>query len=107
MKKTILLFLLFWAVQLFAVDKTLVSVKNSTVNTGVVIVTITEAGKTYELQCNKTAPFCATPEAGNYWMVRLPKNHGVYDCADVDLYAQSADPDSGGKVLGEYCIIEK
>jgi hypothetical protein len=107
MKKAILLFLLFWAIQLFAVEKSLVSVKNSTVSSDVVIVTITESGKTYELQCTKTAPFCQSPAAGTYWMVRLPKNHGVYDCDNVDLYLQSADPENGGKALGEYCISVK
>jgi hypothetical protein len=39
-------------------------------------------------------------------MVRLPKNHGVYDCDNVDLYTQSTDPETGNKV-GEYCISGK
>jgi hypothetical protein len=30
----------------------------------------------------------------------------MYDCANVDLYANTADPASGGK-LGEYCLIDK
>jgi hypothetical protein len=49
---------------------------------------------------------CMVLEPGTYVMVRLPKNWGMYDCANVDLYASTADPASGGK-LGEYCLIDK
>ena len=49
---------------------------------------------------------CKVLEPGTYVMVRLPKNWGMYDCANVDLYASAADPASGEK-LGEYCLIEK
>jgi hypothetical protein len=38
-------------------------------------------------------------------MVRLPKNWGMYDCANVDLYRKSGDLEAGDK-LGEYCLIE-
>lgn len=107
MKKSVLLFILLVAVQLLAVDKTLITVKDASINNGVVIVTVHEAGKPYELQCNQSAPNCAAPKPGDYWMVRLPKNHGIYDCACVDLYPQSVDPESAQKVLGEYCLTEK
>ena len=39
-------------------------------------------------------------------MVRLPKNWGMYDCVNVDLYPSSADPATSQKI-GEYCLIEK
>ncbi len=107
MRKSILLFIAFVAVQLWALDKTLITVKGGSVNNGVVIVDVRESGKPYELQCNKSAPNCSIPEPGSYWMVRLPKNHGMYDCNDVDLYPQSVDPESAEKVLGEYCLNEK
>jgi len=107
MKKSILLALLLVALQMLAVDKTLITVKDTSVNSGVVIVTAREAGKAYELQCTQSVPNCANPKPGDYWMVRLPKNHGIYDCACVDLYPQSVDPDSATKVLGEYCLTEK
>jgi hypothetical protein len=103
MKRLIFLILVFWSALLLADDKSLVTIKSSSVSGGVVILTVSEAGKTYDLQCTKTAPFCQTPEAGSYWMVRLPKNHGVYDCDNVDLYPQSTDAGTGNKV-GEYCI---
>ncbi len=101
------LFILLIAVQLVATDKAPITVKNSTVNNGVVIVTIREASKDYELQCNQNTSKCTAPKPGEYWMVRLPENYGLYDCANVDLYSQSANPDEHGQVLGEYCISEK
>ncbi len=106
MKKWVVVILLLCSVQVLAADKSLVTIKNSSVSGNVVIVTISDEGKSYDLQCTKTAPFCQTPESGSYWMVRLPKNHGVYDCDNVDLYTQSTDPETGNKV-GEYCISGK
>jgi hypothetical protein len=38
-------------------------------------------------------------------MVRLPKNRGMYDCQNVDLYPRTADPENEEK-LGEYCLNE-
>jgi hypothetical protein len=107
MKQSIVLFILLCAAPLFAQDKSPVTVKDSTVINGVVVVNIQEAGKPLELQCNQSAPRCRTPQSGNYWMVRLPKNHGIYDCADVDLYAQSGNSQGQDDILGEYCINEK
>jgi hypothetical protein len=106
-KQSIVLFLLVCAALLFAQDKSLITVKDSTVNNGVVIVNINESGKPFELQCNKSAPHCTAPQPGSYWMVRLPKNHGLYDCANVDLYSQSGNSESQDTILGEYCINEK
>ena len=40
-------------------------------------------------------------------MIRLPKNHGFYDCANVDLYSQSETSENPDKILGEYCINDK
>jgi len=107
MKKGIVLLALLMAAQSFALDKSLITVKDSTVGNVVVIVSIREAGKTYELQCNQTAPYCNVPKPGDYWMVRLPKNHGLYDCANVDLYPQSANVEERDQIFGEYCINEK
>jgi hypothetical protein len=107
MKKSICVFILLMAVQLFAADKSLITVKDSTVSNGVVIVTISESGKAYELQCNQSSSNCKGLKAADYWMVRLPKNHGLYDCSNVDLYQQTANVDEHDQVLGEYCINEK
>ncbi|HYA24025.1 MAG TPA: hypothetical protein VEF05_07680 [Terriglobales bacterium] len=107
MKKLALLFTLFIAIQLLAVERSQITVKETTTSGDVVLVTIQEAGKTYELQCTKGAPDCVIPSAGTYWMVRLPKNHGYYDCANVDLYVQPANPEGREKIFAEYCIAEK
>jgi hypothetical protein len=107
MKQCIVLFLLICAAPLFAQDKSPVTVKDSTANNGVVFVTIHEAGKPLELQCNQSAPLCAAPQPGSYWMTRLPKNHGFYDCANVDLYAQPGNSQGRDQILGEYCINDK
>jgi len=107
MKKTALLVLILAAWPLLAVDKSTINVKQTSVSGDVVLVTIQESGKSLELQCTKNAPNCAVPPAGTYWMVRLPENHGYYDCANVDIYSQAADPDTGGKLFGEYCLNQK
>ncbi len=106
MKKLLFVVLLLSALQLLAVDKTLITVKNSSTNSGVIMVNIHEDGKLQELQCTESAPNCVAPQAGNYWMVRLPKNHGLYDCDNVDLYLQNEDPETGQKV-GEFCLNTK
>jgi hypothetical protein len=103
MKTTLFVLMLLTAMQLLAVDKALVTVKSSSVNNGEVIVTIHAEGKPLELQCTQSAPFCKTIQAGSYWMVRLPPNHGLYDCDNVDLFAQADDPETAQKV-GEFCI---
>lgn len=107
MKKLALLITLLAAAQLLAVEKSTITVKDASSSGDVVLVTIQESGKSLELQCTKSAPNCAAPKPGTYWMVRLPKNHGYYDCANVDLYAQSAEPETGGAVFAEYCLNEK
>ncbi len=110
--RKIILFLCFWtAVQLSAQEKSLIVVRSSEVNNGVVIVTIHQvtptAGKTsFALQCNKGAANCTVPEPGNYVMVRLPKNYGMYECANVDLYPPAAETGSSQKI-GEYCLVDR
>ncbi|ABF39963.1 hypothetical protein Acid345_0960 [Candidatus Koribacter versatilis Ellin345] len=105
MKKLLVCLILLMAVQVWAQDKTKVTVKSTEKNNGVVIVTIniSDAKKSVDLNCNDGTPSCAAPKAGEYWMVKLPKNHGVYDCQCVDLFPVTADPDSDPK-LGEYCM---
>jgi hypothetical protein len=102
----LVLFVLFAAVELVAQDKFQITVKSSEVNNGVVIVRAQEGKKGVELQCNKDTWGCKIPESGGYLMVRLPKNHGIYDCQNVDIYPQSADSDNSQKI-GEYCLIEQ
>jgi hypothetical protein len=106
MKRVLILLLLLAAVALLAQEKSQITVKETTVSTGVVIVTANAAGKPVELQCNQSMSACTVLKAGDYWMVRLPKNHGMYDCANVDLFPKSADPETSEKI-GEYCLIQK
>jgi hypothetical protein len=109
MNKAIILLVLILGVQLAAQDKSTITVKNSEMNNGVVIITAVQAATddqaklSLELHCNKGANSCKAPEPGTYIMVRLPKNWGMYDCANVDLYPASADPASDQKI-GEYCL---
>lgn len=83
-----------------------VTVTQSAVSGDVIVVTVQIDGKHQELHCNKSTLFCAAPEPGSYVMVRLPKNRGIYECSNVDLYEKSAVPQSDAK-LGEYCLVEK
>ena len=112
MKKALILLVLAAGVQVMAQDKATITIKNSEVNNGVVIITAIQppmgdqAKVSLELHCNKGASACKAPEPGTYQMVRLPKNWGMYDCQNVDLYAASADPATDQKI-GEYCLNEK
>lgn len=101
--KKLVFFILLISVVLLAQDKSPVTVKSSQVTSGVVLITISEHGKTFDLQCNDGHAFCKALKPGEYQMVRLPKNRGMYDCQNVDLFAVSADPDSDEK-LAEYCL---
>ena len=108
----IILSLCFWtSLQLSAQDTSLITVRGSEVNNGVVIVAVHQANPTegraaFALHCNKGVHECTIPEPGNYVMVRLPKNYGMYDCANVDLYPPTADPETAHKI-GQYCLVDK
>ena len=112
MKKTILflllvIFLLFGKVAILAQTKSTVTVKGSALYNGVVVVDVVKEGKTYELTCNQGASSCVPLKGGKYQLVELPPNHGMYECRDVEVYA---DPAPGVEVttkLGEYCLTEK
>jgi hypothetical protein len=106
MRTAIILVALFAGVRALAQDKSQITVKNTAVNNGVVIVMAQTGRTSLELQCNKDISGCRVLEPGDYVMVRLPKNHGVYDCANVDIYPKSADPEVTEK-LGEYCVTEQ
>jgi hypothetical protein len=83
-----------------------ITVKGGEVSNGVVIVTAQE-GKTFiDLRCNKDFAYCKIPQPGTYVMVRLPKNWGLYDCADVRVYRKMADL-GARELVGEYCLVEE
>ncbi len=107
MKRVLILLVLMVVGPLAAQEQSTITVKSYEINNGVIIVSATEQGKSsFALHCNKGMPGCKTPPPGTYLMVRLPKNWGMYDCANVDLYPASADPKNAEK-LGEYCLILK
>lgn len=109
MKRAIILLVLAACVPLVAQDRSTITVKKSEVSKETVVVTAMQQGdqaKAFELNCNRDAGSCKAPEPGTYIMVRLPKNWGMYDCSNVDLYAATADPGKDQK-LGEYCLGEK
>jgi len=111
MKRTISLFALLTVAfiilataQALAQDKTPVKVKSSEVVTGVVIVHIQKEGKSLDLQCNQGAGTCKALQSGNYQMLELPKNYGMYDCRNVEMYQDK----SGAAVkIGDYCLVEE
>lgn len=100
-------FIILATAQALAQDKTPVKVKGSEVVTGVVIVHVQKEGKSLDLQCNQGATTCKALQSGNYLMVQLPENYGMYDCKNVEMYRGDQDkPDAAVKV-GDYCLTDK
>jgi|SRR3954468_18198456 hypothetical protein len=85
----------------------LITVKSSEKNSGVITLQVAKEAKTFELQCNDGMPSCTDLKKGNYKMTELPKNHGIYDCKNVRLYAESATGSEDDEKLGEYCLLGK
>lgn len=101
------LFLLFGSVEVSAQEKSFITVKANELNNGVVILDVLKAGKTYQLQCNQNMSGCTTLKSGKYQMVELPKNFGMYECQDVEIYPESAMTGDKDQKLGEYCLVQK
>jgi len=107
MKKALILLAILVAVVVLAQEKpSPIVVKEATTATGVVIVTADLAGKSVELQCTQSMPACVSLKNGKYTMVQLPKNHGMYDCQNVDIFPEGADPATAQRV-GTYCLNGK
>ena len=83
-----------------------ITVKSKEINNGVVILSAQSGKNSFDLQCNKDASGCAVLNPGDYAMVRLPKNRGLYDCANTEVYSRSANSEEGG-LLGQYCLIDR
>ncbi len=95
------------ALPAFTQEKTPVKVKSSEVITGVVVVHVEKNAKSIDLQCNQGAVTCKVLPTGNYLMLELPENYGMYDCKNVEIYrGDPAKPDAAEKV-GAYCLVEK
>ncbi len=114
MKRTVSLFALLTATfvilatqRAFVQERTPVKVKSSEVVTGVVIVHVEKGAKTLELQCNQGMSGCKALSSGSYLMVELPKNYGIYECKNVEMYrGDQAKPDAAEQ-LGNYCLMQK
>jgi hypothetical protein len=101
------LFLLWGAVGASAQEKSVITVKGTTLNNGVVLVDIVKGGKGLDMQCNQGAPGCTQLKSGKYQLVVLPENMGMYECKDVQVFEESADTSDSNKKLGEYCLNDK
>jgi hypothetical protein len=102
--KTVAFFVLILAtLALLAQETTVINVSESTVATGVVIIQGQANGKPAQLQCNQGSPNCKALKPGRYSMVVLPKNRGLYECQNAEVYPEASKPDNTGK-LGQYCL---
>ncbi len=99
-------FIVLTSNQAFGQEKTPVKVKNSEVVTGVVIVHVQNGAKSLDLQCNEGAGSCKALSSGNYLMVQLPKNYGMYDCQNVEMYRGDSEKPESAQKVGEYCLVE-
>lgn len=81
------------------------TVKRAVTVNKVVIVVAVQGKTTVQLQCNEGFTSCTPLKPGSYLMVQLAKNRGIYDCANVRVYASTANPQTDD-TLGEYCIVE-
>jgi hypothetical protein len=100
-------FIMLATVPAFAQEKVPVKVKSSVVVTGVVIVHVQKDGKTVDLQCNEGASSCKVLQSGNYLMVELPPNYGLYVCKNVEMYQGDQDKPDAAQKVGDYCLMEK
>jgi hypothetical protein len=103
-----LAFLLFLvAAQASAQEKSYVTVRSNGLNNGVVTVDILRDGKTYRLVCNEGMVGCNSLKVGKYQIVELPKNLGMYECKNVEVYPElPTNPEKDAR-LGEYCLEER
>jgi hypothetical protein len=84
-----------------------ITIRSADTNNGVVIIKAATEISAIELQCNKDYPSCNVLKPGKYSMVRLPKNWGRYECANVEVYAIAGDAEGHGEILGAYCLVGK
>jgi hypothetical protein len=68
-----------------------ITIKSKEVNNGVVILGVQGLKNSFELQCNKGATGCTLLDPGEYAMVWLGRNRGLYDCENAEVYKKSAE----------------
>ncbi len=109
----VLLFVLFGVAPASTQKKSIITVRGKILGDGVVAIQAANNGQRYQLLCNESMPACSTLKNGRYVMVELPKNFGMYDCKDVEVYPESAGSSNGSmnvdksKKLGEFCLEEE
>jgi len=102
-----IVFVLAGALSARAQEKFVITVKGAELTNGVVLVDVVKGAKTFELQCNQGAPNCIQLKSGKYQMLELPVNRGMYDCHDVQVFAETAANLETEQKIGEYCLNEK
>jgi competence protein ComGC len=107
MKRAILVLVVLLAVvEALGQNKSQVTVKGSEINNRVVVVTAQQDKTAIELQCNADMPQCQALKQGAYWMERLGKTRGMYECENVLLYRNAEDSEKG-QPIGNYCLNQK
>jgi hypothetical protein len=106
MRKVMVLFLLASAILVLAQEQNTITVKESSTVSGVVIVSGEMQGKSIDLQCNASSPSCQALKPGKYLMLQLPKNRGMYDCQNADVFELGKDTATDQR-LAEYCLTVK
>jgi hypothetical protein len=92
------------SVSALAGEKEEITVKSSSVNKDVVLVSAAVNGKPVELECFVSL-HCNIPKEGVYLMSRVTRGKAIYmDCPNVDLYEKSGSRKQGKKI-GEYCFL--
>lgn len=109
----VLLFVLFGVAPASTQKQSIITVRGKILGDGVVAIQAANNGQRYRLLCNENMPACSALKNGRYVMVELPKNFGMYDCKDVEVYPESAGSLNGimnvdkTKKLGEFCLEEE
>ncbi len=102
-----LVLLVLSACVLLSQEKSLITIQGNSVHNGLRVLDVVKDGKVYKLTCNEGVLSCTALKNGQYQIVQLPKNFGLYDCQDVRLYSESAADTDQAAVLGQYCLEEK
>lgn len=116
-KVIVLVFLLallrgFGVTQTSAQEKSYITVRGSEQNEDVLIPDVLKGSKAYPLTYSQGAPGCPNLRNGDYLMLELPKNFGMYECRNLEAspeFVAASDtvaPEKDEK-LGEYRLVEK
>lgn len=103
------LFVVFCAVKVASQeeDLTSITIKSHAANKQMVILDVVQGAKVLEFTCNVGFPNCNDLEPGKYKMVELPKNHGMYECRNVEVYPDAIEERNHEKLLGAYCLVSE